>query len=85
MSTAEFTVHVDLTEIEEFEVDRVDLVKTPANGFPLLLKKGVNPEDAPDDDYEQMARATTDPVLQKGYRKLAQREAKRSHRNRFRD
>ena len=50
MSTAEFTVHVDLTEIEEFEVDRVDLVKTPANGFPLLLKKGVNPEDAPDDD-----------------------------------
>lgn len=34
-----------ITELEKFEPDRVDGVGTPANGFPVLMMKGVPDED----------------------------------------
>ena len=35
---------VELTELEKLEVTRVDAVGRPANGFPVLLMKGIAPE-----------------------------------------
>lgn len=44
---------VEITELEKFEPTRVDGVKTPANGFPILMMKSVVPA------------AEGDPVAQK--------------------
>ena len=36
----------EITELEKFEPERVDAVGTPANGFPVLLMKGIATTDS---------------------------------------
>jgi hypothetical protein len=49
----------ELTEIEALEVSRADGVLNPANGFPILLMKAVdpNPDDPDDDDAAKAVNA----------------------------
>lgn len=45
------TDHTNITEFTEIDADRVDLVKTPANGFPFLMIKAIDePDCGPDCD-----------------------------------
>ena len=72
----EIEFEVAITELEEFLADRVDGVRKPANGTPFLMVKSVNgvpvgPSEAVR-RYEALAMTTTDPVLAKGYRELAE-------------
>src|SRR6516225_6793532 len=39
----------DLTELIDIDPERVDLVKNPANGFPILLMKAVNAQGGIDE------------------------------------
>jgi hypothetical protein len=48
----------DLTELVDIDPTRVDLVKNPANGFPVLLMKALAPEPAPEHAGTQAAKET---------------------------
>lgn len=39
----------DLTELIDIDPSRVDLVKNPANGFPILLMKAIEPQGGTDE------------------------------------
>jgi hypothetical protein len=44
-----------ITELEKFDPERVDGVGTPANGFPVLMMKGISEEDSAAPEAEDVA------------------------------
>lgn len=51
---------VELTELEKLEVTRVDAVGRPANGFPVLLMKGITEPEPVAEDADDAEKAEFD-------------------------
>jgi outer membrane biosynthesis protein TonB len=55
-------VPVELTELVDLDPSRVDLVKSPANGFPILLMKALDaPEDKPEPPADNASKESAVP------------------------